>query len=409
MSQSSGSRASRKAVSPKKPYADFPLSPHRSGMWQKKIRGKIHYFGRWGQLVDGVLTRVEGDGWKEALAQYKRVADDLHAGRTPRVRKDGELTVADLCNRFLTAKLRKVEAGELSTVLFADYRTITDLLTEAFGTGRPIDDLAADDFADLRARMAKKWGPVRLGNSITRVKSVFKFGYETGAMERPVRYGPEFVKPDKSVLRRHKAKMPVKMFEANEVRSLIDGTDVVKPDATIRAMILLGVNCGFGNTDCAELPTGAVNLNTGWIDFPRPKTGIARRCPLWPETVAALRTAFAERPKSKSPADAGRAFLTMRGTPFAEQTERGNKKDLVGVRFTTLIRALGLHRPRVGFYSLRHVFETIAGDSKDQVAVDIVMGHSDPSMASAYRERIDDVRLRAVADHVRAWAWPAAG
>jgi hypothetical protein len=31
------------------------------------------------------------------------------------------------------------------------------------------------------------------------------------------------------------------------------------------------------------------------------------------------------------------------------------------------------------------------------------MGHTDGSMASHYRERIDDSRLRAVADHVRAW------
>src|SRR5215218_4119750 len=100
--------------------------------------------------------------------------------------------------------------------------------------------------------MRKRWGPVRLGNSITRTKSVFKYGYESRLMERPVRYGPEFVKPDKSVLRRHRAKQSPKMFEAAELRALIDGKLVqregepepiqVKPDAVLRAMILLGVN-----------------------------------------------------------------------------------------------------------------------------------------------------------------------
>jgi hypothetical protein len=54
------------------------------------------------------LVRVPGDGWQEALELYKAQADDLHAGRTPRVAGDG-LTVATLCNQFLTAKLRKVE------------------------------------------------------------------------------------------------------------------------------------------------------------------------------------------------------------------------------------------------------------------------------------------------------------
>jgi hypothetical protein len=55
----------------------------------KKIRGKLHYFGKWAKRVDGILTRVDGDGWKEALEEYKKVADDLHAGRPPRVSGDG--------------------------------------------------------------------------------------------------------------------------------------------------------------------------------------------------------------------------------------------------------------------------------------------------------------------------------
>src|SRR5687767_9608808 len=99
MSKSTGTPRRRKAADrPSKPYPDFPLSPHPSGAWQKKIRGRIHYFGKWGRRVDGVLVRVPGDGWEEALQLYKAVADDLHAGRTPRVRADA-LTVADLCNR----------------------------------------------------------------------------------------------------------------------------------------------------------------------------------------------------------------------------------------------------------------------------------------------------------------------
>jgi hypothetical protein len=42
------------------------------------------------------MQRIPGGGWEAALEEYQRVADDLHAGRTPRVNWD-TLTVAKLC------------------------------------------------------------------------------------------------------------------------------------------------------------------------------------------------------------------------------------------------------------------------------------------------------------------------
>src|SRR5262249_50101787 len=153
----------------------------------KKIRGKIHYFGKWARHVDGELVQLPGDEWwKPALGLYLEQKDDLHAGRTPRVKADG-LTVADLCNHFLTAKLRQPKAHELSGRTFMEYRETTDLLVAAFGKTRLVDDLAAADFAKLRAEMVDRWGPVRLGNAITRAKSVFKFGVDNGLIERAVR------------------------------------------------------------------------------------------------------------------------------------------------------------------------------------------------------------------------------
>jgi integrase len=437
MEKSTSSRASRKALTPpKKPYPDFPLSPHPTGKWQKKIRKKIYYFGNWARRENNKLVRVEGDGWEAALEEYKKVADDLHAGRTPRAQKDG-LSVGDLCNRFLAAKFRKMEAQELTPRMFADYKQLTDLVVKTFGKERLVDDLAADDFATLRATMAKSWGPVRLGVSITRIKSIFKYGYDTSAMDRPVRFGPEFVPPDKSVLRRHRAKSAPKMFEAEELRWLIDGKDVkaegqseskrAEPSTNLRAMILLGANCGFGNTDCSGLTLDGLDLDGGWLDFPRPKTGVPRRCPLWPETVAALRAVIDAR---VAPKDSGCrcVFLTAKGTAYVKisaiekleagagakdgaregliSTKGGAREDLVSRQFKQLLKALSLHRKGVGFYSLRHVFETVGGESKDQVAVDHIMGHADSSMSAHYRERVDDARLRAVANHVRKWLWP---
>src|SRR5262249_23392311 len=141
-----------------------------------------------------------------------------------------------------------------------------------------------------------------------------------------------------------------------------------------------------------------------WVDFPRPKTGIPRRCKLWPETVAALCEAAAARPQPKDEA-AALVFITERGTAWVRTTEKSRTDNVCG-HFAELMKEHQLHRKGVGFYTLRHVFRTVADGARDSVACDIIMGHSDGSMASHYRERVDDARLQAVADHVRSWLWP---
>ena len=57
---------------------------------------------------------------------------------------------------------------------------------------------------------------------------------------------------------------------------------------------------------------------------------------------------------------------------------------------------------------MRHTFLTIAEETRDFPAVQLVMGHSDNTMASHSRERIADDRLEAVAEHVRKWLLAAA-
>jgi integrase len=433
---------------PAKPRPDFPLFPHATRRWAKKIRGKLHYFGPW-------------DDPQGALNKYLDQKDDLHAGRKPRVSGD-TFTLRDLLNRFLTSKKLLADSGEITARTFADYHGTCARVGAAFGLGRPVEDLAADDFEGYRGRLAKTQGPVAMGNEIQRVRSVFKYAFDEGLIDRPVRFGTVFRRPGKKVLRRLRQARGPRSFEAAELRALLAAA---RPH--IRAMMLLGINCGFGNADCGTLPRSALDMERGWVNYPRPKTGIDRRCPLWPETVEALRAALAMRPEPGDPADAGLVFLTKYGKrwfkgdcnnplsfevkkllrsvrrlvlkdgagaehafylPGAEAaTPRGKALDggdLAPGR-KVLVREGGraaagvvascepVHRPRVNFYSLRRTFETVGGDARDQVAVDFIMGHADESMAGVYREKIGDERPRAVTDHVRAWLFgkepPAAG
>jgi integrase len=72
-----------------------------------------------------------------------------------------------------------------------------------------------------------------------------------------------------------------------------------------------------------------------------------------------------------------------------------------------LLKALGINgRKGLGFSTLRHTFRTVADESKDQPAVDFIMGHEVPHRSAVYRETISDARLKAVTDHVRSWLFP---
>lgn len=66
--------------------------------------------------------------------------------------------------------------------------------------------------------------------------------------------------------------------------------------------------------------------------------------------------------------------------------------DAVVLMFGRLLTDLGLKRKGLGFYAIRHTFETIAGESRDQVAVNASMGYDPGDMASLYRERVGDER-----------------
>jgi integrase len=372
------SSATRK---PRKPHPDFPLFPHAAGVWAKKVKQRLHYFGPW-------------DDPEGALKRWLDQKDDLLAGRTPRPKTDG-LTLRDLANRFLTAKKHLAENGEITPRSYESYYTTCQQVITILGKDRLLTDLAGDDFDHLRRCLAKTRGPVALGNEINRVRILCKFAYDDELIDRPIRYGASFKRPARKVLRLARAKKGPRMFEAPELRAILDAAE-----QPMKAMTLLGINCGFGNSDCATLHMKALDLQVGWVRFPRPKTGVDRHCPLWPETVAAIQEAIANRPKPKRSEAEGLLFVTKYGQGWNGTTTSARP---LSAEFRKLLKKLGLHRPGLNFYALRHTFETIGGDSRDQVAVDHIMGHSRNDMASVYRERIDDARLLAVVQHVHEW------
>jgi integrase len=376
-----------------KPRENFPLWWHEgSGQWAKKFHGRRVYFG------------TDAD---KAEAKYLDEKEHWQARRDPRAERakdDDTWTVRELCNRFLAMKRSLVDSGELSARVFADYLATCERIVKQFRADRPVEELRPEDFVAFRAVLAKGRSPSALVREITQVRMVMKFALEL--TDRRVKMGTLFRVPSAKVQKLHRQQKTRqhgrRMIDAPELSALIAAAPV-----HLKAMIYLGINCGLGQTDCSRLPVSAIDFDKAWLTYPRPKTAAERECPLWPETVDAIRASLAKRPADKSKATADLVFLTRLGNEWVhhEASAKGKVrvKDSISLEFGKLLKKLALKRHGINFYALRHTFETIGGDAKDQIAVDFMMGHASDDMAGLYRELISGGRLTAVTDHVRAW------
>ena len=385
------STKSRRANKPTKPHPDFPLFPHATGLWAKKVRGKMRYFGPWGDL-------------ERALNRWLDEKDDLLASRSPR-EDTGGLTVKELADQFLTLKLSRVKTGELSAYSYRDYVKVLQHMADFFGKTRSVTDLRPADFEALRNSFAKTHGPARLAKDVTVVRSLFKYADGDDLIEHPIKLGLGFKPPKRDAMKKASRASGRKDFSAEELRAILDAATM-----PLRAMVLLGINAGLGNTDVGELPESAIEGK--FLVYPRVKTQVDRRTPMWPETFQAVREAIESRPKAKDSADADCVFLTKYGRRWCrlnadDDPAKRTRVDAIGLEFRKLLKSLSINGRR-GFYSLRHTFETQAGESRDQVAVDCIMGHVDPSMAATYRHSISDQRLLDVVAVVHRWLWPDA-
>lgn len=391
------------------------LFPHKNGQWAKKIRGRMCYFG---VLADPAA----------ALARYQAEGPGLHRGVGLEHSRamDAGLTVEHAVNAWLAQQLARVEAGELTAATFRDYRMVGEWIGEAVGWETLCGHLAPAKWSAARAALGKTYstpGTVRKFVLLTRAWARW---CERCRLVDAIDFGPDWRAPSQRAMRLHQSQQRSdrpRLLEAGDIRWLL--LNCRNPQ--LRAMIWLGINCGFGQTDCATLRVEAVRGREGSRDLGiegsreegtgngeracivgvRRKTGVARICPLWPETAAALARVVGGR-------RSGLVFVTRAGRPWVRVREHGDGRMVAIDSVSTVLRktaaAAGLAGLR--FYSLRRTFRTVADTLRDQRAIDTIMGHAggdggadwQPSAISgAYVEQVSMERLVAVSEHVRGW------
>lgn len=371
---------------PAKPYPDFPLYAHATRRWAKKIAGQTHFFGPW-------------DDWQGALRRYLAQDADLRAGRKPaRPAEEDVLTVREMVVGYLDARKLDVANGNLERRTWKEYEDYGKRMVRVFGAEAVVQNLGPADFLKLKADLVKTHKSLSsLKGDIRKCKVFFNWAGpgEKGMnlYSRPLRFGPDFQSPRPQAIKRQLDERPSRVFHRKQIYRLL-----AKATPAFRAMILLGINCGMGNTDCARLTREQVNLKTGWIRAPRRKTGNDRLCPLWPETLEALKAVWKKRKPPRDPAHGRHFFLTKYRRPF-DPTD-------ISHAYVKLAAKVKVRDHK--FYDLRHTFCTVADNKTGlQKAIDTIMGDKPPAnymTRSVYSHgSAPKADLRAVVNAVHTW------
>ena len=382
----------KKRKKPKKPKGS-PLTVHPNGQWSKKINGKPEYFGPW-------------DDYEGALKRYTEFVN----GNPKQIQDSSSVTLEELVMLALTSKEQEVNSGKVTDRTFQDLRKTGQRMVEFWGRDLIVDEMDPTNFRDFRSHLATRHkSPARLRTEITKVNQFFNFG-EKNQHHRPVYKGSEFYFPAKREERAWKYENRQThgkvFFEAAQIRAILDAAN-----PQMKAMVLLGINCGFENEEIGQLRRHQIK-NDGWIEKLRGKTGEFRLCKLWPDTLQAIENY--ERPDPKDPSHDDRVFLVARSRrPYGHTftSDGGTRPDpILSRQFKRITEDLGIYRVNLTWKALRKTFQTVAENElarkygqPDMIAIRLAMGHRDPSISANYREVVEPFRLERVADAVYDW------
>jgi integrase len=309
-----------KSASERRTRSDkFPLTLHKTGQYCKKIRGRIYYFGT---------------DKRRALERYHEQAASLHAGRPVTARSTSDqLSIKTMCNLYLDHQESRVTVGDVKPRHVSDQVSLLRAFVRFAGAQRLVSDITTLDLQNYRTKLVRAGNSANtVNNRIAAVKAMYNWALDNELIDRSPRLRAlKKVTPQK-------AERPT--FTASQIWTLLEDAGV-----QMRGMIWLGLNCGFGCTDCAELRWKNLDLVNARVTFPRGKTGIGRNLPLWPETVQALQAV---------PNCGELVFHTHSGNPWVrtissrqeDGTTKYTKDDAVTKEFAKLMKKAKIEAPK---------------------------------------------------------------
>ena len=360
-----------KSNSKRKTRSDkFPLTLHPTGQFCKKIKGKLYYFGT---------------DKKNALERYLEQAAYLHTGKGAKPSSaNNNLSLKTVCNLYLDYQESRATIADITRSYVYDQTRLLRDFVRYIGPNHIVSNISTIDVQNYRKKLIKTGKAAdTINNRITAVKAMYNWALDNGVINSI----PNLKAIKKVAI--SKAEKPI--FSMPQIQNLIENASI-----QMKAMIWLGLNCGFGCTDCAELRWENLDIKNARVCFPRGKTGIRRNLPLWPETIQALKNI------TKS---GDLVFYTPGGSPWVRTIksidktgrEKYTKENAVSKKFSKLLKKTGIKTEKgVGFYTLRRTAATLAAKSGDPFAVQRLLGHADLKMATTYVQDVSEQADRVI-------------
>lgn len=356
------------------------LTWHRpSHRWKKQVEGKVYYFGH-GKAEDDLKAYREAEG---------RYIEFLHAQERdePVEVPLAHATIRDICERYMQQQEQWYRSGEVTASNVCKVRGCLDCFLDFVGGNTSFDcvtELLLEDYRNHAIQLPKSehtGKPIRPRTAQTRlatVKALYRWCYEMRLCELPRNIG-------------RYARMTVpepepEVFTLDEVRILWDAAH-----PRLRCFMALGLNCGYGQKDIADLTVKVINLEDGFIERHRSKTKIYSKHRLWPVT-----TELIAQHVDTGAHDEDRLFVTADGHPLVQATWNGklSKTDAIKNSFWRLRRKVGIDDGR-GFYALRDTGSTQI-ERINPLVTEMYLAHTEKGMKRHYAERDWDALAEAL-------------
>ena len=274
-----------------------------------------------------------------AIERYHRMA--LGLAEVPKPVSAGPLSAKELANRFIATQQANWRNPETTLKGYSDW-------LKRFLEDHPrlqAEEFTVEMFAAWKLSLRQRgYAPVSINHFLKAVRAIFNFAEVTDLLARAPRLSR--VK-NESLPRPEEAERSI--YTTPQIQQLVQTAKL-----QMRMMILLGLNCGFGQKDLQDLTWE--HFQGDRVTLSRSKTGVRQTFLLWPQTIQALaelRTAriklisrLAKRGRPRS--DDGHVFMTKYWRPWC--------KDAISLGFRQLCVKTGV--PCYGFYRLRHCAST---------------------------------------------------